>query len=275
MEARHLSVGAFPRPVKLHARYQPTGQKDFDKNFKLDAQMDWLFYNRKMPQPGNAKVLDFPRSARLVSDAKKALATLSWGTWFSETNAAILRELYERLQERTISTKDTLERIHVAMNLACTATESTVATSDHILSSLSVATLAQRDHFLKQMDRDLPQETKESLRGVSFQTPTLFAGKVREATDTLKDVRQASSLTRPLTVTVQAPSGNSSSKKPQRKVSETPWQGGQSSFRASRGRGRGQGGRQEGGQGSGGSSSKKRRPSNRRRPSGRGRGGSK
>ena len=254
-EQTSLPIGVFPRAIRLHDRYQPTGKAEFEKNFKLDSQLNGLFFNRRMPQPGKAKILDFPRAGRLVSDAKKSLATLSWSTWFTETSAALLKDMYSRLEEKTLSSKATFEMLQVALNLVCSATESNLATVNHIFSGLAVSSLAQRDFFLQRMDKDLPEETKESLRAVPFSTPTLFAGEVPAAASILKDVKQTRTMDKPLTITVQAPASSSSFKKPQqvqrRVVFEAPWQGGQSSFRPSRGRGRGQGGQKSGGRGRG------------------------
>jgi len=185
-----FDTGKFPKSYTLRKKYQPTDIPDFGRNYKEDALLERLVWNpKKLTSIKDQEALDVKGAKRVATDLKKSLAVNSWGVWFAKANKILLNNLYNKIANDEVSMEEALEEVKMAANLNCSALNA--AKESALFSSMALVTdtLAQRDAYLKIMDRDIPSDTRIKLRSAPFNGTRLFEGQTEEAKKALKDVK--------------------------------------------------------------------------------------
>jgi len=201
-EMESLASNAFPKSFKLNDRFAPEDLPSFLSGYSLDANLYKIIQEQKIRPTENQRALDVLKVSRLTADACKALSATSWAMWFNETNNIILKHLHEDLSNKAVSMDKTMDQVQMLWNLSATALQSTKHVMEQLLQILCVGTLAQRDAYLLNVDRDLPKEIRLKLRNAPFDGPTLFNGQVDSAAKDLQEVSQRKAATRPINVRI-------------------------------------------------------------------------
>jgi len=185
-----FDTGKFPKSYTLRKKYQPSDIPEFGQNYKEDSMMERLAWNpKKLATIKEQQALDVKGARRIATDLKKSLAVNSWGVWFAKANKILLNDLYEKIAGDKISMEEALEEVKMAANLNCSMLNA--AKESALFSSMALVTdtLAQRDAYLKIMDKDLPADNRIKLRSAPFNGVRLFEGQTEEAKKALKDVK--------------------------------------------------------------------------------------
>ena len=144
---------------------------------------------------------------RIATDLKKSLSVNSWGLWFAKANKLLLNDLYENIAANNLTKDQALEEIKMAANLNCSALNSAKEAALFSSSALVTDTLAQRDAYLKMLDRDIPQDSRLKMRSAPFNGVRLFEGQTDSAKESLKDAK--GSKDRTIKVTIAPEKGQS------------------------------------------------------------------
>jgi len=211
-ESVTLNTNKFPKPYRLDSKYKPEGKEKFFDGYLVDSKLNKLIPENKIKSAEKQRALDVTGAAHIVSDLNKSLASTSWNMWMTEANNIVLKQLHQQLSDKTITPSSAADQIQMILNLSSTSLQASKYAVEQQIHALGNATLAIRDAFLLNTDREVDDTSKLTLRNAPFNGKTLFNDTIEEAVKELKDTKQTKAISRPLQVNVNFPGGQTQTK---------------------------------------------------------------
>ena len=213
-EGSYLKPGKFPDLTTFNVkRYEPTDRPDLVSPYVLEGGLSDILKKCDVDSLKGKPCLDFQTTARLVTENKRLLATLSHALWFQQTVKRALahcRELTKarpsrkddqgkELEPEPYGVADWVEDSFRISNLSVSGFNSTLKATEHLSHTLHTGVLGMRDTVLAGAKNDLPSGVKDTLRAAPLGGKSLFHDCVPGAQEALRQAVAA----KPQRVTVE------------------------------------------------------------------------